>query len=104
VGISTPYSSLVVLPHKPPPNNWYSELCGIEPVKDVSGQGPQDDHLFCKVKAGTTNEQFRQWCYSNKTMCLLLNVIMVEITFGGSNAPICHGAGFKTTTLSDLVV
>ncbi|KAG8719253.1 hypothetical protein FRC09_011421 [Ceratobasidium sp. 395] len=28
---------------------------------------------------------------------------MVEITFGGSNAPICHGAGFDTTTLSDLV-
>ena len=27
-----------------------------------------------------------------------------RITFGGSNAPICHGAGIRTTTLSDLVV
>jgi hypothetical protein len=31
------------------------------------------------------------------------NVIMIEITVGGSNAPICHGAGFATQTLSDLV-
>ena len=32
-----------------------------------------------------------------------LNVIMSEITFGGSNAPICHGAGLRNKTLSDLV-
>mmetsp|Transcript_11463 Transcript_11463/g.8394 ORF Transcript_11463/g.8394 Transcript_11463/m.8394 type:complete len:94 (-) Transcript_11463:3-284(-) len=31
------------------------------------------------------------------------NVIMIEITWGGSNAPICHGAGIHSTTLSDLV-
>jgi hypothetical protein len=35
---------------------------------------------------------------------LPLNVIMVEITFGGSISPICHGAGLKHKTLSDLVV
>jgi len=34
---------------------------------------------------------------------LPLNVIMVEITFGGSNAPIYHGAGIGNQTLSDLV-
>jgi len=28
---------------------------------------------------------------------------MVEITLGGSNAPICHGAGRRHQTLSDLV-
>src|SRR3712207_6397775 len=28
---------------------------------------------------------------------------MVEITWGGSNAPICHGAGLRHKTLSDLV-
>jgi hypothetical protein len=28
---------------------------------------------------------------------------MLEVTFGGTNAPICHGSGFATTTLSDLV-
>ena len=40
---------------------------------------------------------------TNKKYTLPLNVIMVEITFGGSNAPICHGAGIKHQTLSDLV-
>jgi hypothetical protein len=33
-----------------------------------------------------------------------MNRMQVEITFGGSNAPICHGAGITTSTLSDLVV
>lgn len=28
---------------------------------------------------------------------------MIEITLGGSNAPICHGAGITTTTLSDII-
>jgi hypothetical protein len=40
----------------------------------------------------------------NQTWTVPLNVIMVEITWGGSNAPICHGAGWKHRTLSDLVV
>lgn len=30
-------------------------------------------------------------------------MIMAEISFGGSNAPICHGAGLAHPTLSDLV-
>lgn len=28
---------------------------------------------------------------------------MIRITFGGANAPICHGAGITHKTLSDLV-
>ena len=39
----------------------------------------------------------------HKKVTLPLNVIMVEITLGGSNAPICHGAGRQHQTLSDLV-
>jgi len=31
----------------------------------------------------------------NDKYTLPLNVSMVEIAFGGSNAPICHGAGFR---------
>mmetsp|Transcript_4446 Transcript_4446/g.6903 ORF Transcript_4446/g.6903 Transcript_4446/m.6903 type:complete len:713 (+) Transcript_4446:343-2481(+) len=68
---------------------------------------------LCKIGSGTTNEQFREWIVKNSLdkknetwkpwWTLPLNVIMVEITFGGSNGPICHGAGRKTTTLSDLV-
>lgn len=60
------------------------------------------------VRMGTavTNQQLRRWCNSQKgnlASTLPLNVIMVEITLGGSNAPICHGAGRSHTTLSDLV-
>lgn len=60
------------------------------------------------VRVGTavTNQQLRRWCNSqqgNLASTLPLNVIMVEITLGGSNAPICHGAGRSHTTLSDLV-
>jgi hypothetical protein len=66
---------------------------------------------LCKIGAGTTNEQFRSWIVDesrengtwNDWWTLPFNVIMVEITFGGSNGPICHGAGIKSTTLSDLV-
>lgn len=60
------------------------------------------------VRVGTavTNQQLRRWCNKQKgnlASTLPLNVIMVEITLGGSNAPICHGAGRSHTTLSDLV-
>ncbi|KAI2618800.1 hypothetical protein GGR54DRAFT_143355 [Hypoxylon sp. NC1633] len=60
------------------------------------------------VRVGTavTNQMFRRWCNEQKleaASTLPLNVIMVEITFGGSNAPICHGAGRMHPTLSDLV-
>ncbi|KAG8908700.1 hypothetical protein FRC00_011011, partial [Tulasnella sp. 408] len=81
---------------EPPMNPKY--LQSIEVVKDLG------DHAHVRVAAGTTNNQFRRWAFENKTWTLPINVIMVEITFGGSNAPICHGAGIKNTTLSDLVV
>jgi hypothetical protein len=32
-----------------------------------------------------------------------MNVIMVEISLGGSNQPVCHGAGLTNPSLSDLV-
>ncbi|KAE9402842.1 hypothetical protein BT96DRAFT_917943 [Gymnopus androsaceus JB14] len=73
-----------------------SDLQGIN-VTESNGQ------YLAKICAGTTNDQFREWCLKNRTVALPLNVIMVEITFGGSNAPICHGAGLSTSTLSDLV-
>lgn len=60
------------------------------------------------VRVGTavTNQMFRRWCNQQelpKASSLPLNVIMVEITMGGSNAPICHGAGRRHPSLSDLV-
>ncbi|KAL5638994.1 hypothetical protein ACGC1H_003387 [Rhizoctonia solani] len=74
-----------------------SDLVGIQ-VTSTDSKG-----ALCTVKSGTTNEMFREWCLQNRRWCIPFNVIMVEITLGGSNGPICHGAGLSSTTLSDLV-
>ena len=62
---------------------------------------------LCKIGTATTNEQFREWCLSKlggaKLWALPLNVIMVEVTYGGSVSPMSHGAGITHPTLSDLV-
>jgi len=99
-----PYDTLVELPYEDPPPTFKTELAGITPVASVAGRSAPSGNGYYKVMAGTTNETFRQWCFANKKFCLPLNVIMVEVTFGGTNAPICHGSGLSTTTLSDLVV
>lgn len=99
-----PYSTLAQLPYKPAPADWANDMTGVMIVEEVAGRKPEPGHAFCKIMSGTSNDQFRKWCFDNKTVCIPFNVIMVEITFGGSNGPICHGAGFSTSTLSDLVV
>jgi FAD/FMN-containing dehydrogenase len=58
---------------------------------------------LCRVGAAVTNEEFRRWSVAGNAWALPCNVIMVEITIGGSNAPICHGAGLRHKTLSDYV-
>ena len=82
-----------------------NELQGIEIVGTVNENGVQK--ALCRIGAATTNEMFREWCIGNRKddwrWTIPFNVIMVEITYGGSNAPICHGAGRQSTTLSDLV-
>jgi hypothetical protein len=88
-----------IIPALEPSINPHSEFEGITLLTNPSN----DPHPLIAIKAGTTNEQFRRWCLQHKRVCLPFNVIMVEITFGGSNAPICHGAGLSTSTLSDLV-
>ncbi|CAE6418865.1 unnamed protein product [Rhizoctonia solani] len=80
-----------------------SDLVGIEVPPTPPGTLRANKMTYCTVKAGTTNEMFREWCLDNRLWTLPLNVIMVEITMGGSNGSICHGAGFDTKTLSDLV-
>jgi hypothetical protein len=90
------------LPAKEPAIDPNNELQGIE----IVGRNA-DGKALCKIGAATTNEQFRRWCLDpnggNWNWTVPLNVIMVEITWGGSNAPICHGAGSRHKTLSDLV-
>ncbi|KAH8690619.1 hypothetical protein BGW36DRAFT_401032 [Talaromyces proteolyticus] len=109
--ISTLRLDRAVLGRKP---NWEAlgaykgrktELNKIEAITDDSSGLPPNQQLV-RVGCSTTNEDLRRWCLSAKSRwkwTLPLNVIMVEITCGGSNGPICHGAGIQTKTLSDLV-
>ncbi|KAB5590260.1 Substrate-binding domain cholesterol oxidase [Ceratobasidium theobromae] len=83
-----------------------SDLVGIEEGRLSTGtigtlEIPESN--LCTIKAGTTNDMFRAWCLERRRWCLPFNIVMVEITLGGSNATICHGSGFSTRTLSDLV-
>jgi hypothetical protein len=99
-----PMSTLVDLPFRLPGSRWKSELQGVYgPISSIAGRRAPQNHAFFKIMAGTTNEYFRKWCFENKKWCIPFNVIMVEVTFGGTNAPICHGAGLSSSTLSDLV-
>lgn len=92
---------------RPPLKRIEDGLSFVEVVN--GGAATKDGKYLLRIGAATTNDEFRQWCLDNEASggqwkyTLPLNVIMVEITFGGSNAPICHGAGIKHETLSDLV-
>jgi hypothetical protein len=52
----------------------------------------------------STNNQFRQWCTDNGSWCLPFNVVVLQVTMGGTNSTLCHGAGLSTSTVSDMVV
>ena len=61
------------------------------------------EHALVKVGTATTNLQMLNW--SNKSgWTLPADIIAVMITYGGSNAMLCHGSGLATQTLSDMVV
>lgn len=83
----------------PLPESSPNELQTIELVGPPSDDGKQLVRLGC----GVTNERLRRFCVTHGKVTMPMNVIMVEITIGGSNAPICHGAGASNKTLSDLV-
>ncbi|KAG8798986.1 hypothetical protein FRC16_006131, partial [Serendipita sp. 398] len=91
------------LPYSDPPSDWHSELQGVTLVESVDGVKPPSDHVFAKVMAGTTNNQFRLWCHKHANWALPFNTVVLAVTFGGTNSTICHGAGLSTSTLSDLV-
>jgi len=81
----------------------------IELVGNEFKEDGKIKHL-CKIGSATTNEQFRQWVIksfntkgSKSSWTVPLNVVMVESTFGGTNAVACHGAGIQNKTISDLV-
>ncbi|KAJ7847979.1 hypothetical protein B0H13DRAFT_2285449 [Mycena leptocephala] len=58
---------------------------------------------LCRIGAAVTNEDFRRWAVAHNAWALPVSVIMVEVTVGGVNAPICHGAGRRHLTVSDYV-
>jgi hypothetical protein len=57
----------------------------------------------CRAGVSVTNEDFRRWAVSNNQWSLPVDVILVEVTVGGVNGPICHGAGYAHKTVSDYV-
>jgi len=80
-----------------------NDLMGIEMVGEIQEADGATKGL-CKIGAATTNQMFREWAVSKVGgWTVPINVIMSEISWGGSNAPICHGAGLRHQTLSDLV-
>ncbi|RPA80545.1 FAD-binding domain-containing protein [Ascobolus immersus RN42] len=88
-----------ILPSKQHPDNEFKVIELAE--EDVSGSGGKK--RLARIGAAVTNEEFRRWSVAGDHWTLPLNVVMVEITLGGSNVPICHGGGFRHKTLSDLV-
>ncbi|MCJ1438610.1 hypothetical protein MMC27_008000 [Xylographa pallens] len=56
-----------------------------------------------RVGVSVTNEEFRRWAVANNSWSLPMDAILVEVTIGGVNGPICHGAGRRHQTMSDLV-
>ena len=69
--------------------NYKVELNEIKEIDSTGSDILPGQHLV-RVGCSTTNEDLRRWCLqeSNYRCTLPLNVIMVEITLGGSNAPI----------------
>lgn len=74
-----PYDTLVDIPFHSPPDDWQTELSGITHIPEVAGRTALSGHGYYKIMAGTTNDQFRQWCFDNKKVCLPMSVIMVEV-------------------------
>ncbi|KAK5532106.1 hypothetical protein LTR23_009698 [Exophiala sp. CCFEE 6169] len=71
--------------------------------KYVNGPKLAGGKKYVRVGTSTTNEQLRRWCIDTGKVTLPMNIVEVEITMGGANATICHGAGINNPTMSDLV-
>ena len=82
---------------------WNSELSFIEFQETLPDGEDGLKKARVKVGAATTNLEMLHWSEENK-WTLPWDIIAVMITYGGSNATICHGAGLKSRTLSDLVL
>lgn len=75
----------------------------LESIEVAPGTPLKKGNTLVRVGAAVTNERLRRWCVESNRYTLPLNVIMVEMTVGGTNGAICHGSGRAQQTLSDLV-
>ncbi|KAK3380931.1 hypothetical protein B0H63DRAFT_415656 [Podospora didyma] len=82
---------------------WLLHKNELQTIEVVKGTPRVKGNTLVRVGVSATNEQMRRWCVENNKLTYPLNVIMVEMTVGGTNGPICHGAGRRHKTLSDLV-
>jgi hypothetical protein len=80
-----------------------SEPSELESIDLLPGPPRAGGKRLVRIGAAATMERLRRWCVKHNQVTLPFNIIMVEITAGGANAPICHGAGRRHSTLSDLV-
>ncbi|KAF7958933.1 hypothetical protein EAE96_002459 [Botrytis aclada] len=83
-----------------------NELKTIELAPKIEGlslTADEEGKMLCRVGAAVTNEQFRRWAVGHGKWALPVDVILVEVTAGGVNGPICHGAGRRHQTVSDYV-
>jgi hypothetical protein len=77
---------------------------GVPDLKTIElMEQPAQGKRLCRIGAAVTNEDFRRWAVAHNAWALPVSVIMVEVTVGGVNAPICHGAGRRHLTVSDYV-
>jgi hypothetical protein len=95
--VTTVPDIISVLPGQFNPSNG-NQLRTIE-LKEQNNKGKR----LCRVGVSVTNEDFRRWAIANDAWSLPVDVILVEVTIGGVNGPICHGAGYAHKTVSDYV-
>ena len=70
------------------PNETELSHIGFVDASFVNGKQLDKGRRYVRIGAATTNEQFRRWCCGPGRVTFPANVIMVEITMGGANAPI----------------
>jgi hypothetical protein len=78
-----------------------NELKSIELVSQRAARVQKNQ--LVRVGVSVTSEEFRRWAIANNAWTLPMDVLLVEVTIGGVNGPICHGAGRRHQTLSDQV-
>eukprot|EP00040_Diaphanoeca_grandis_P010113 m.51793 g.51793 ORF g.51793 m.51793 type:complete len:587 (+) comp21501_c0_seq1:293-2053(+) len=85
------------------PNN---ELMSIELVGEPFKVDGKTKHL-CRFGAAVTSQMFLNWFKSptggNGAWTIPIDVILVEVSSGGTFGAICHGTGVGSKTLADLI-